>query len=216
MIKIFVTGFQHSGTTMLMQLLNAHPQVGKIENEEGYVEFNKSRQWVLMHASRSVQNLKKHAWGEKIPWGTKNKDVDGKRAIIMIKRWMKLFKHQARVLHLVRHPIDVALSGGHIQVGERNWKFITTTVPIVIDFINKHPRCATVVYEDLLLDPHTHLREMFKWLGLRYDAKTIDKVANTELKFGKINPDRAFAYKNKNIKLEVDYDKLLEKVKVRL
>jgi len=36
------------------------------------------------------------------------------------------------------------------------------------------------------------------------------------LKFGKINPDRAFAYKNKNVNKEVDYDKLIERVKVRL
>jgi len=216
MIKIFITGFRHSGTTMLMSLLNAHPQVGQIEFEEGYIEFNRSRQWILMHASRKVPNLKKYAWGEKIPWGTRKKDVNGKRAITMINRWLKLFKSQARVLHILRHPIDVALSGGREKVGEKDWEFITTTVPKVIDYTNKHSRCATIVYEDLLLDPHTHLKSIFKWLGLRYDKKTVERVANTKLKFGKINPDRAFAYKNKNVNKEVDYDKLIERVKVRL
>jgi hypothetical protein len=32
---------------------------------------------------------------------------------------------------------------------------------------------------------------------------------NTELKFGKINPDRAFAYKTKKLNIDVDYTKLI-------
>ena len=91
MVKIFVTGFRHSGTTMLMQLLRAHPQVGWIEMEESYIEFDRPKDWVLMHASRRVPNMKKYAWGEKIPWGNRNTDVDGKRAIGMIKKWLKFF-----------------------------------------------------------------------------------------------------------------------------
>jgi len=39
MVKIFITGFKHSGTTMLMQLVQAHPQVGGIENEASYIEY---------------------------------------------------------------------------------------------------------------------------------------------------------------------------------
>jgi len=215
MIRIFITGFRHSGTTMLMQLLRAHPQVGWIEFEEGYIEFDEPKTWVLMHASRKVSDLKKYAWGEKIPWETRKEDINGKRAIKMIKKWLKMFRGKARVLHILRHPIDVAISGAG-KIGKKNWKYITTTVPKVIDFTNQNQKCATIVYEDLLLDPQTHLKNIFDFLGLKSDEKTIQLVMNSEMKFGKINPDRAFAYKNKNINKEFDYDKLIEKVKIRL
>lgn len=222
MVKIFVTGFRHSGTTLLMQLLRAHPQIGWIEFEESYIEFGKSRDWVLMHASRQVSDMKKYAWGEKIPWGTRDTDVGGKRAIWMINRWLKLFKGQARVLHILRHPIDVALSGrgASNEVGENAWKFVTTTVPKVIDFMNTKPRCATILYEDLVTNPEIYLHNIFEFLGLRSDNKTIQKIINNpeKLKFRKINSDRAFSYKKRNVDVNVDfdYDKLIERVKNRL
>jgi len=216
MIKVFITGFRHSGTTMLMQLLRAHPQVGWIEFEESYIEFNMPKEWILMHASRKVPNMKTHVWGEKVPWGTRDTDVKAKRAIHMINRWLKVFKKEARVLNILRHPIDTALSGGRSKVGEKNWKFITTTIPKVIDFINEKPRCATVIYEDLLLDPQTHLSNIFNFLNLKTNKKIINSVMNTQLKFGKINPDRAFAHKNKQINVYFDYDELIERVKNRL
>ena len=216
MVKIFVTGFRHSGTTLLMSLLRAHPQVGWIEFEEGFIEFDKPKSWVVMHASRKVENLKKQAWGEKLPWGTRDEDINAKRPIKNIIRWLKMFKGKARVLHILRHPIDVALSGGRARIGKKDWKFITTTVPKVIDFTNDHPRCATIVYEDLLLNPEPHLENIFNFLGLKSDKKIIESVMNTQLKFGRINPDRAFAHKNKKINVKVDYDKLIERVKNRL
>jgi hypothetical protein len=49
MSKILITGFRHSGTTMLMQLLRAHPQVGWIEDEESYIEFDKDRDWQVVY-----------------------------------------------------------------------------------------------------------------------------------------------------------------------
>ena len=215
MIKIFITGFRHSGTTMLMQLIKAHPQVGWIEFEEGFIDFGKPKNWVLMHASKKVPNMKKYAWGERIPWGTRKEDVKAERAIRMIRTWLKFFKGKARVLHIVRHPFDVAMSGSG-KIGKKDWKFITTTVPLVIDFTNKSRNCGTVVYEDLVIRPRAHLINIFKFLGLKYDLRTVDKILNTPLKFGKINADRAFAFKNKKINKQFDYSKLLERIKIRL
>ena len=161
--------------------------------------------------------MKKYAWGEKIPWGTRDTDVNGERAIRIIKKWLKFFKGKARVLHILRHPIDVALSGsdGRIII-KKDWKFVTTTVPKVIDFINERPRCATIVYEDLVVRPQIHLRNIFQFLGLNDSPKTVQSVIDTPLKFDKINPERAFAYKNKQINIDFDYDKLIERVKNRL
>lgn len=214
MKKVLITGFRHSGTTMLMQLLRAHNQVGWIEFEEGYIEFDKDRKWVLMNASRKVPDLKKYVWGEKIPWGTREDDINGKRAIGFIKKWLEMFEKDARVIHILRHPFDVALSttrGSHI--GDLDWKYITTSVPKIIDYLNKKDRCATIIYEELVTNPEKHLENIFKFLDIKCDKKTINKVINTPLKFGKINSDRAFAFRNKKIDKTFDYESLIGKVK---
>jgi len=53
-------------------------------------------------------------------------------------------------------------------------------------------------------------------LGLNDSPKIVQKVIDSPLKFGKINPERAFAHKNKQINIDFDYDKLIERVKNRL
>jgi hypothetical protein len=47
MTKILITGFMHSGTTLLLQLINSHSEVGWIQFEDGYIEFDKPKEWVL-------------------------------------------------------------------------------------------------------------------------------------------------------------------------
>jgi len=215
MVKILITGFRHSGTTMLMSLVRAHPQVGWIEFEESYIDYDKPKNWILMQGRKKVPNMKKYAWGEKIPWGTRDTDVNGKRAIRITKKWLKFFGGKARVLHILRHPFDVAISGVG-KIGKKDWKYISTTVPIVIDYMNTRPKCATIVYEDLVIRPQIHLRNIFQFLNLDSDPKTVQKIIDTPLKFGKINADRAFAFRNKNINKDFDYDKLIERVKKRL
>lgn len=217
MTKIFITGFRHSGTTMTHQLIKAHPQVGWIENEESYIEFDKPKEWVLKMGSHKVDDFKKYAWGEKIPWGVRTEDKDGQRAIGMIKKWLKYFGKQARCIQVLRHPFDVFLSdrGGNVIL-DKEFKWQVNTVGKVIDFMNRDPRCAIVIYEELVTYPEDHLREIFKFLNLHYGKKIIDKVINSPLKFGKINADRAFAYRSKTIKYDYDYSKLVRKVGKRL
>lgn len=207
--KILIIGFRHSGTTMLMQLLRAHPEVGWIEFEESYIEFKKPKEWILKLARKRVPDLKKYAWGEKIPWGFRDDDKNGKRAIRMSKRWLKLFK-DGRVLHILRHPLD-AVPNGKEEVDH----MMASTLE-VINFINSNNRCATIVYEDLVMEPEIHLSNIFNFLNLKNNKKIINKVINTKLKFGKINPSRAFAHRKREIKKEVDYNKFLEKLERRL
>lgn len=217
MVKIFVTGYRHSGTTMLMNLLRTHPQVGWIEMEESYIEFDKPKEWVIMMAKKRVHNLKKKAWGEKIPWGDRKEDRNAKRVIKNSKRWLKFFKKDGRVLHILRHPIDVASSGmPDGKVGKEALKQILNTVPKYIDYTNNNKRCATIVYEDLVINPREHLHKIFKFCGLISSEAILNKVINTTLKFGKINADRAFAFKKTGFKTEIDYDKIIEKVELRL
>ena len=218
MNKILITGFRHSGTTMLMQLLRAHPQVGWIEMEEGYVEYyDKPKKWILMMAKKRTSNLKKQAWGEKLPWGNRPGDKKAKRAISFTKRWFKLFKRSARVIHIIRHPVDVASSERPDGTPSKEaLKQILSTVPVYIDYINNNLHFATIVYEDLVTNPREHLSNIFKFCGLDNDPKIVEKVINSDLKFGKINADRAYAFKKKGIESDINYEKILERMYIRL
>jgi hypothetical protein len=217
MNKILIAGFKHSGTTMLMSLLRHHPQVGWIEMEESYIEYDKPKKWVLQMASKKVPNMKKKVWGEKIPWGHRPNDNNAKRAIGFTKKWLKYFGKNARVLHIMRHPMDVASSGrpdGNIS--KDTIKRIMNTVPAYINFINNSIHCATIVYEDLLINPQEHLKNIYNFCGLNVNDKILNRALNAPLKFGKINSDRAFAFRKKGIKSLVDYNEFIDKLYIRL
>jgi len=217
MRKILITGFKHSGTTMLMQLVKAHPQVGWIEFEEGYIELDKSKEFIMKLASKKVQNFKKYSWGEKLPWGTRDNDLDASRPIEFTKRWLKFFGNKARVLHILRHPLDSASSGLINNLSDESLKFSLNSLPRYIDFINQDERCATVVYEELVTEPQKKLKSIFDFLNLQSDKQIIKQVMNTELKFGKINAERAYVYKvDSSHNKQIDYKKIIERVKNKL
>ena len=217
MNKILITGYQHSGTTLLMQLLRNHPQVGWIEMEESYIEYNKPKEWLVQMASKRVFNLNKRVWGEKIPWGHRPEDKNADRAIAFTKRWIKFFGKKSRILHILRHPIDVA-SSERTDGNPSNKTLIQifNSVPQYIDFTNQRECCATIVYEDLVTNPRKHLHNIFNFCGIMSTQKILDRVENSHLKFGKINADRAYAYKKNMESPTVEYEKFLERIERRL
>jgi hypothetical protein len=208
MRKIFITGFQRSGTTLTHALIKAHPQVGWIEDEQNYIEFDKGKDWVLMMGSKKVPDMKQFAWGEKIPWT----DDNGKRIIGLMDMWLRYFKKQARIIQLIRHPLDVALSISPALRDELD--FVLKSVPIITDYLNDIDRAASLQFEELVLNPKEKLKSLFEFLDLDNDNKTIEKVMNVDLKFGKINTERAYAYKvNSSTNMEIDYKKIIERAK---
>jgi len=213
MRKILITGFMHSGTTMLMQLIRNHPDVGWVDDETGYIEFDKSKKWIVQMASKKVPDLKNLAWGEKIPWETRKEDFHAKRPIRFSRKWLKTFGKDARVLHIIRHPIDSSRSGSWKKDPEQTFKFALSSLPKYIAFINKDKRCATIKYEELVTEPEKKIKSILEFLNLRSEPKIIKKIMNSELKFGKINPDRAYAHLKNPPEYKVDYEKIIKGVK---
>jgi len=220
MVKILICGFKHSGTTLLQQLIKSHPQVGEIEFEKALIEYDKPLQWILDQASQSGINLKKQAWGEKLPWGVRDNDWKAKRAISFTKKWLRYFKKSARVLHILRNPIDVSLSRYPLQNMQSNdkidtvmLKYYINSVPYYLKFIKDNLYCATVIYEDLLLEPNKILLSIFDFLNLHKSPKIIKDIISKN----SIDKTRAFAYRKKGIIYDIDeYEKLFELIGRRL
>jgi len=220
MIKILVTGFRHSGTTLTRLLIQAHPQVSHIFEEESYIEFDKPKEWMMKIVSRRIPDAKKHIWGEKIPWGLRPSDINATRAIEFSKKWLKYFGDDARIINVLRNPIDTVLSGtDHSEIKKESQKTLQTllnSVPEYIKFINSDNRCATVVYEELVINPKKTLRDICQFLQLEFSEKIYKTIVGTTLKFGKINTSRAYANKNKFFYTSVDYEELIKSLKNRI
>ena len=219
MVKILITGFKHSGTTLLHNLIKDHPQVGWIEFEEALIEYDKSPQWILAMAQNSGVNLKNEAWGEKLPWGTRENDWKAKRAIMFTKKWLHYFRKEARVLHILRHPLDVALSRypskssvNNTKIDKKMLQYYLNSVPQYLGFIADQKYCATVVYEELLERPDIMLWNVFHFLNLDKNPNTIRNI----IAHNNIDRSRAYAYKGKGIVYDFDYDKLVEGVERKL
>lgn len=213
MTKILITGFRHSGTTMTRLLIQAHPEVEYIFDEESFIEFDRPKEWIVKIVQNKVSNPGSTAWGEKIPWGNRETDKDAKRAIQFSKKWLKFFGSKARVVHVLRHPIDTAISGpgdGSMGVEHRRaLKNILNSVPKFIEFANSDKRCASVIYEDILINTKSTLANLFSFLSLDFNDKIYKKIINTQLKFGGINAERAYAYRKKGIPdNDIDYEKI--------
>jgi hypothetical protein len=211
MTKILITGFRHSGTTMTRLLIQAHPNVEHIFDEESFIEFDRPKEWMLKIVQNRIKDPNNMSWGEKIPWGNRVMDKDAERAIQFSKKWMKFFGSKARVVHVVRHPIDAAISGpGDGSMGvehKKSLKNILNSVPKFIEFCNSDKRCVSVIYEDILTNTESTLAKLFCFLSLPFDKKIYKKIITTQLKFGGINASRAYAYRRKGIPDgKVDYD----------
>jgi len=219
MVKVLVTGFKHSGTTMLMRLLNAHPQVCKIEFETGYIEFkDKPPSWYKDRAKNSCPDMKNFVWGEKLPWGTRENDLKAERAIEFSKRWLKVFGKQTRILHIIRHPMDVALSRFPLPldnckiINEEALRYYQSSIPKYIDFLNGCDKCASIIYEEIMERPVDICKNTFEFLEIKSDEKTVKKVLDTV----KLKTDRAYAFLNKGIECNIKYDPIWERINKRL
>ena len=101
MSNILIIGHQRSGTTLLRRLINAHPSV--------YVMFHEV--WIL-NKDNIKNDPKKGGLGIGEPSGEKIVYVNRNTTAVKeyIRTWRSCFRKDTRVIHIVRHPLDVALS----------------------------------------------------------------------------------------------------------
>jgi hypothetical protein len=214
-MKILVVGYQRSGTTLLRRLIQLHPDIVSMIHEKKLLKYGKDKKKVLQNAKRySKKCTLDNNWGEKVPFY-------GNASILSYcKKWIDIFGDEARIVHIVRHPVDVAISNVKMKRSpaksvDKGVKLYEKVYPKILKTIEDtdvlRKKTIVISFETLVTEPKKTMAKVFAFCKLRNDKKIIETVSSAKKDklryFDGINSDRAFSYEkteHKNIK--VDYD----------
>lgn len=174
---VFILGFPRSGTTLIEQMLSAHPQIAA----GGELPF--VHEWRgLSGEGMDPERLRDHYLAR-----AKDYNLAGPAPLFTDKMplndvdlpLIRLAFPQAPVIRMVRHPLDVALSmlSHNLTHGEGCGYAIETIFAHMhaMQRLNAHYDAVlepplVVRYEDLVADPEGGIRRVLGHIGLDFDA----------------------------------------------
>ena len=106
-MNILLTGMQRSGTTLLRRILIVHPGVRRMCHESFFLTKHKNAKSLSNYMNTRGINSKKHIWGEKCPYYPNLRKIKVETYCQTLHNW---YPKKFRVVHIIRHPIDVANS----------------------------------------------------------------------------------------------------------
>lgn len=210
----FVFGALRSGTTFFRLMLNTHPNLinpGEVDFLFDHLHQNSDNSWYYdlsaLRDDRIFQN-----YDLALADGLDGLDLLGhmlaqfhgqetERLSLNVHRnaaKMALALPQARFIHLLRDPRDVARSSigmgwaGNGYHGAAHWIRTETGWG---DAKISEERVLTVRFETLITGIEAELTRICEFLGVRFDPKMLDYHQGTN--FGPPDPDIAFAWKRK-------------------
>ncbi len=200
--RVLIVGFQRSGTTLLRRLFCQHPDVGYVIHEGRLLLQADTKKGVLREATRIMRKIgiqwdvERDTWGDKVPFCAPTADS----AASYCRRWKAIFGEAARIVTIVRHPYDIAMSSKRLfkQRPLRILGMQQTFIPELLEYVSGESQAMVVKFEELCREPEPTLREAFEFCGLRRQgaAKKVALSGKAELRyFDGIEPSRAFAYK---------------------
>ena len=210
-MNILIVGFQRSGTTLLRRLFQLHPQVRRMFHEKFLLKICQDQQTLMQYIEKLGVNPKTDNWGEKVPYYPSARKYP---IVKYCEQWEHVFGKNSRILHIVRHPYDVALSNvkkfkniNHVHQPLDVYKKI---VPVAVNRIDKLKTSFTFKYEDLLLNPDKMMFDIYKHCGLKPDINFQKKMRDIQnSNYQKINPSRAFAYKEQDIVWDYNFQDVI-------
>ena len=210
-MNILIIGFQRSGTTLLRRLLQSHPQVDKIFHESFLLTECKTKQQLIQHVDQRGFDVNKGNWGEKVPYFPNLKKIP---VVKYCEKWNRYFGKSSRILHIIRHPYDCAISNvkkfKHIHKYTMPLNLYRTAIPKAL---NIKRNVYTFKYEDMLINQDIVIPKIFEHCGLKSDIdfrQVMKKWENP--RYQSIDPSRAFAYLEQNINFKNDLSSVIEEV----
>lgn len=194
-MKILIIGFQRSGTTLLRRIFHTHPDIRRMFHEEFLLRKCKVKPKLMYYLMNFDIDPDRDNWGEKVPFYPSARGISVRK---YCETWNQYFGNSGRIVHIIRHPIDIAFSVDkkyRVKNFKKTLAMYKRIMPIVINNLAAMNNAFSFKYEDLLIEPDKKVREIMKFCGLRnFDYKNrLSKIANE--KYQKIDPTRAFAYK---------------------
>ncbi len=168
----FIVGCGHSGTSILLAILGAHPRIQAIPFESGIARSQ--RRWLFNTALRKFDRIAvafgKNRWIEKTPRHIRN--------IEQILAWQP----DAKMILIVRDGRDVAFS-----MQKRNGDLMRSIERWIKDNEGSraywnHPNMHVMKYEDLIVDFRGTITDILTFLGEDYDA-TVENYHQKERKW---------------------------------
>ena len=193
---VFVVGFPRSGTTLLEQLLDAHPNLQSMD-EQLAIESAIDELRVLGHRypqdidrldAATLTSVRQHYWQEvgkvvELRAGARLVDKYPFNAV-RLPMIAQAFP-EARVIMLLRHPADACLScymqKFRLNIGTRYWASLETTTALYARMMATwlaHSAATpvpvhTLRYEDLVADMPRHMRALLDFLDLPWDDRIL-------------------------------------------
>jgi hypothetical protein len=213
-MQILIIGFQRSGTTLIRRLVTMHPEVKKILHENFLLSKYDTKNKVLQYVVSRGMDPYKDNWGDKTPFYPNIRKIPVDK---YCKRWNEYFGESSRILHIVRHPIDVVNSIIKKYKGKQNIdkelkiykKSMETFIP-KMKYINN---IYTFKYEDLLIYSDDIVPKIYSFCGLTSNINFRNIMSKIEnVKYKKFDKSRAFAYRKELIKIETDLSNILNMI----
>lgn len=191
---IFVIGLPRSGTTLLEQMLAAHPQIAGVGEQQ---LARSALQQALAESVTSGQLLTPAAVDHAARWhlgalAERLARLGGSRSAMrvvdklpdnyLLAGWLALAFPQAAIIHVLRDPRDVALSAWLMQFSDMPWSF---DLEQIVGRIQQHRRLmqhwrstigghlTEIRYEELVADPERQLRRALAAIGVNWDPAVL-------------------------------------------
>lgn len=161
---ILIGGCGRSGTTLLLAILSAHPNIFAIPTEtDAFTEWEStSRGLEPVRLDRLYRALlrhsipkSKHRWCEKRPAN-----------VHFIPQLLQYFGSEMRFIHLLRDPRAVCTSV-HPEIPNQYWVPVERYIQDVSAGLlyREHPQVLTLRYEDIVVSPQDQIRQICEFVG---------------------------------------------------
>ncbi len=177
-MRILVTGYSRSGTTLVRKLIAAHTECRGILHETMILVANRG---VIANSKilygwqggdpimmRAMCDVNEDTWGEKILYDYPCIDGGVVDALDYCLFWNELFLPKAVVVNVIRYPLDVVLSSKK----KKNVSLVDALgtyekwMPDMSFKIDTLPNSFTIRFEELLDRPMAVLEKVFAKCGM--------------------------------------------------